>query len=509
MTSSVLDPYWKKVCLCELGLTKAKLSECQLHHSLSKIASSTLNHQRWVGSFMSKIDKLDKGKDSVECGVRTTELFQYSRVIMSHYHQDNLTKPSCFIGHNFILCSPLFFREPNLTIAAVSTTTKAVSASSRDPLRTCLETRRHSWVFWAKAAPNYILMLIQPQGRWIGYCPLTARIILDVNDESARVLLSGGCAGIASCEHCFLLVTFKAMNAEAATWDLCVLRMGRPPEADAAITRSSDIVCTKSIVVKLSPHDRVLEWKFLPLCELCEVPTVGKYCTSHQLVCVTNTRIHIYHCTIKTKAGEQNSAVEKTKQCNDFEMIKVGEMIIPSSPHHSVDPYTKLTHLTSVRYSQDGRLLGAIVNPYQFYVWDLHLRELISSKNLSHLYPQGTSVDLSDVKHCCRLLAVGHLYTVVAVFDEKPGGQICIIRTTNGQLMTRRESRLQWRIADEKDYIHLVSERWLNDIFSFSAPFFTYLNISISSGSGTQSLSCVQFLHQSKLKNNLLQLVFK
>ena len=499
LTSSTLDRYWKKVCVCELGLTKGKLMEYQLSHSLSKITSSTLNHQRWVSGFMSKIDKVDKARDSVECAVRTAELFQYPRVTMSRYHQVNLTRPSCFIGHNFILCSPLFIQEPNLTIAAVSTSTKTVSASSRDPLRTCLDTRRHSWVFWAKASADYVLILIQPQGRWIGYCPLTSRIVLDVSDQTTCVLLSGGCAGIASCERCFQLVTFKAVDTDTATWDLCVMRMGKPLEVDAAVSRSSDLVCTKTIVVKLPPSDRVVEWKFLPFHESC---TDGQYCSSHQLVCVTNTRIHVYRCAIKPK--------ERAKRCSDFEMIKLGEITIPSSPHHIVDPYTKQIQLTSLRCSQDGYLLGVIVSPCQLYVWDLHALQLISSTYLSCLNAEGTSVDLGavDSKHHCRLLAVGHLYTVVAFFDEKPGGQICIIKTTSGQLMTRRESRVQWRVADEIDYIHLVSEQLLSDIFCFSSPFFIYLDRSTSSGCRTQSLSCVQFLRLPKVKS-ILQLVFK
>ena len=121
LTSSRLDQHWQNVCLRELGLTKARLMDYQRYHSLVKIASSVLRHHRWVRGFMSKIDQLDKGKDSLDCNMRTSEFFAFPWLIMNRYPQDNLTPPSCFIGYNFVLSSPLFFREPHLTIAAVCT----------------------------------------------------------------------------------------------------------------------------------------------------------------------------------------------------------------------------------------------------------------------------------------------------------------------------------------------------------------------------------------------------
>ena len=486
LTSSRLDRYWKKVCQSELGLTKARLLGYQMYFSLVKVASSVLRHQRWVRGFMSKIDKLDKGKYSVDCRVRTSELFQFPRLIMNRYPQDNLTHPSCFIGHNFILCSPLFLREPHLTIATVSTMTKSISASSRDPLRTCLERPRHSWVFWAKSSFNYVLILIQPEGRWIGYCPLSGKIILDVVSDQARVLLAGGCAAITSCERCFLLVTLKAVYSEAATWDLNVLKMGRPPD-DVGVSRSCDTVCTKSIVVKLKAKETVINWKFLSLDRSEERAESGHYCSSHQLVCITNFKIHIYTCTLTCTTNKQTPSKE-----TDLVTVKAGEIVIPVSPQHKLDPDTGLIQLTSIRCSLDCCLLGVVVNPSLLYVWDIHTYELISSVNLLNL--------AQPTVHSCRLLAVGHLHTVVAMFDEKPGGQICIIGTTSGRVLSRRESWVQWRVHEGKDYIHLVNEEWLSDIFCFNAPFFTYLNASPSMGSSTQNLSCVQFLHHSKVK---------
>ena len=519
LTSSSLDQHWKNICLRELGLTKARLTYYQQCHSLVKIASSVLRHQRWVRGFMSKIDKLDSGKGSVDCSVRTPELFGFPRLIMNRYPQDNLTRPSCFIGHNFILCSPLFFREPHLTIAAVCPMTKTISSSSRDPLRTCLERPRQSWVFWVKASTSYILVLVQPEGRWIGYCPLTGKIVLDAVSAQTRVLLAGGCVAIANCEKCFLVVTFKALNDEAATWDMSVLKLGRPV-SDDVMFRSCDVVCTKSIVVKLNANkETVLEWIFLPFNSQMERGALANYCycSSHQLVCITNTRIHIYLCTLKAAAGtnheqtttEDTQQISSTEQqCNNFIMVKVGEIVIPDSPQHLHHSDTGLLQLSSVHCSPDGHLLGLVVHPSQLYVWDLHTHQLISSTNLSSLYATQTSPSVNaDAAappapvQSCRLLAVGHLYTVVAVFDEKPGGQICIIGTSSGGLLSRRESWVQWRVYEERDYIHLVNEEWLSDVFCFNAPFFTYLNRSYSLGSNAQPVSCIQFLHHSKVKS--------
>ena len=504
LISSRLDRFWKAACLKKLGLTQATLEDYQQHHSLVKIASSALRHQLWVRGFMSKIDKLDRGKDSVECHVRTAELFRYPRLIMNRYPQDNLTQPSCFIGHHFILCSPLFFQNPYLTVASVSTMTKTIFASSHDQLRTCLERPRQSWVFWAKASLNYLLLLIQPRGRWIGYCPLTARIVLDTTDEQGRVLLTGGCAAIACCERCFELVTFKALSDEAATWDLNVMKMGRPTDDDVT-TRSCDVLCTKSIVVKLKANETVLEWKYLSHCQSVKVATSSDhYCSSHLMVCITNINIHIYKCTLTAEAHTHSEESQIPSAQKNFVMVKAGKIVIPDSPRHTLNPDTGLIQLTSIRSSQDGRLLGVIANPYQLYVWDLHTHKLISSFNLSNLAQQGQStsdgVGAPSPEHSCRLLAMGHLYTVVAVFDEKPGGQICIIGTTSGQLLTRRDSWVQWRVQEERDYVHLVNEEWLSDLFCFNAPFFAYLNRSNSLGSNVQPLSCVQFLHRSKAK---------
>ena len=463
---------------------------------------------------MSKIDQLDKGKNSLDCNVKTSELFTFPRLIMNRYPQDNLTRPSCFIGHNFVLSSPLFFREPHLTIAAVCTMTKTVSVSSRNPLRTCLESPRQSWVFWAKASTNYILVLIQPEGRWIGYCPLTGKIVLDTVSAQARVLLSGGCAAITCCERCFLVVTFKAVNDEAATWDMSVLKLGRPTDDDV-MSRSCDIICTKSIVIKLKANsETIIEWVLLPHTSHTERGVSASnscYCSSHQLVCITSTRIHIYLCTLKAviDVNHKQATSEDTQQHSDFVMVKVGELVIPDSPQHIPNSNTGLLQLTSICCSLDGHLLGLVIHPSQLYVWDLYTHDIILSTNLSSLYkeqpPQSVSADAAvppaSPVQSCRLLALGHLYMVVAVFDEKPGGQICIVSTASGGLLSRRESWVQWRVHEGRDYIHLVNKEWLSDVFCFNAPFFTYLNrSSLSLSNSAQPVSCVQFLHHSKVK---------
>jgi hypothetical protein len=509
LTSSRLDQHWKNVCLKQLGLTKARLVDYQRHQSLLEIASSVLRHLQWVRGFMSKIDQLDRGKDSLDCSVKTTELFRFPQLIMNRYPQVNLTRPSCFIGHNFILCSPLFFREPHLTIAAVCTMTKTISTSSHNPLRTCLERPRQSWVFWAKASANYVLLLIQPEGRWIGYSPLTDRIILDTVSAQSRVLLAGGCVAIASCEHCFLVVTFKAVSDEAATWDMSVLKLGRPADDDVML-RSCDTVCAKSIVVKLkATSETVIEWILLPHTTYVERGTsLNHYCSSHQLLCITNTRIHIYLCTLAAiSANHEQTISDVSQQHGDFITVKIGEIVIPNSPQDVPHPDTGLLQLTSIHCSVDGHLLGLIIHPSHLYVWDLYTCDIILSTNLSHLYVVQTSQSENadaeaSLTQSCRLLAVGHLYSVVAVFDEKPGGQICIIGTASGELLSRRESWVQWRVHEGRDYIHLVNSDWLSDVFCFNSPFFTYLNRSpLSQGTSAQPVSCVQFLHHSKVKS--------
>lgn len=509
LTSQRLDQHWKNVCLKQLGLTKARLVDYQQHQSLIEIASSVLRHQQWVRGFMSKIDHLDRGKDSIDCSVNTTELFRFPRLVMNRYPQDNLTQPSCFIGHNFVLCSPLFLREPHLTIAAVCTMTKTISTSSHNPLRTCLERPRQSWVFWAKASSNYILLLIQPEGRWIGYSLLTGRIVLDVVSAQARVLLAGGCVAVASCERCFLVVTFKAVNDEAATWDLSVLKLGRPADDDVVL-RSCDIVCSKSVVVKLKANsETVIKWILLPHTNHTERGTLAnRYCSSHQLLCITSTRIHIYLCTLSAvSANHEQTTSDVSQPHSDFVMVKVGEIVIPDSPQDVPHSDTGLLQLTSIHCSLDGHLLGLTIHPSQLYIWDLYTCDIILSTNLSHLYvaqsSHGKNADAAaPPTQSCRLVAVGHLYSVVAVFDEKPGGQICIISTASGELLSRRESWVQWRVHEGKDYIHLVNNDWLSDVFSFNSPFFAYLNRSpLSQATSAQPVSCVQFLHHSRVKS--------
>lgn len=61
---------------------------------------------------------------------------------------------------------------------------------------------------------------------------------------------------------------------------------------------------------------------------------------------------------------------------------------------------------------------------------------------------------------------------------------------------------MQWRVHEGKDYIHLVNNDWLSDVFSFNSPFFTYLNRSpLSQATSAQPVSCVQFLHHSRVKS--------
>jgi len=55
-----------------------------------------------------------------------------------------------------------------------------------------------------------------------------------------------------------------------------------------------------------------------------------------------------------------------------------------------------------------------------------------------------------------------------------------IISTCSGELICERDARVQWYTHQGFDFIHLVNEDWLNDVFCCNAPFFVYLNQSIS-----------------------------
>ena len=227
----------------------------------------------------------------------------------------------------------------------------------------------------------------------------------------------------------------------------------------------------RTILVRLQQEENVLQWLLFPdiqRSDLAWEEMEPAFCQRHNLICICETGISVYKIDLTMP---ELKLIQKAPQVE-----------IPTCRCHILNPETRLSCVTSAQLSADNHLLGLMVKPFHFYVWNTQTWELLTSTHLSWVH---TTVDVS------RVIAVGHIYSVVSTFDPSPGGNLHIVSTCTGELLCERQSRVQWYTHQGLDFVHLVNEKWLSDIFCFNAPFFIYLNQSTQ----VYQLSCVQFAH--------------
>ena len=460
---------WENACQ-QAGLSQCKIHEYSSRFSLPTIAAAVLKHRHWVTSSHSTVDSLVGSTD-----------FNLRRVL----HLLITSGPSnatCFLGHGFVTVG----LQPPVDVRSVCTASKAmkkVTSHSHNPeldliakkkgrrnLLSYALTASNGWITWGKASPDYILFFTL-RGKWIGYSPLTDEVLLEWEGGSSgpRGLLLGGhgggsCYNISCCEKCFLVVTTEALFNSSPTWELQILKLGKGEV-------QPEVVDMRTILVKLQQEEKVLQWVLFPdlqRLDLAWEEMEPDFCPHHNLICICDTGISVYKIDLTMP---EPKLIQKACQVK-----------IPTCRCHVLHLETGLPCITSAQLSADNHLLGLMVKPFHFYVWSTQTWELLTTTHLSWVH---TTVDTS------RVIAVGHIYSVVATFEPIPGGNLHIVSTATGELLCERQSRVQWYAYQGLDFVQLINENWLNDIFCFNAPFFIYLNQSTQ----VYQLSCVQFAH--------------
>ena len=461
--------YWEMACQ-RVGLTRYKTNEYSSRLSLPRVAAAALKHRHWVASSSSMVDSLVGGTD---CNPRR---------MLHILTTSSPSNSTCFLGHGFVVV----VLQPPVDVRSVCTTSKAITkitnyhhnpeldmltskkvGGKRRLLADAL-TKLDGWVTWGKACPDYILFFTL-RGKWIGYSPLTDAVLLEWEGGSSglrgqRVYGGGSCYSISCCDKCFLVVTAEALFSSSLTWELQILKIGK-----GAV--EPEVVSMRTVLVKLQQEEKVLQWLLVPD---VQNSAPGKepeldFCPRHNLICVCDTSISVYKVDLTLPEPK----------C----ILKALPVQIPTCRCHILHPETGLPHITSAHFSADNQLLGFILNPFHFYVWDAQTWEMLTSVHLPWVHKRTASTS--------RIIAVGHLYSVVATFDNTPGGNLHMISTLTGEMICERDARVQWYTHQDLDFVHLVNEDWLNDVFCRNAPFFVYLNQS------TQAyvLSYVQFTH--------------
>ena len=481
LVSPSLERLWISTCCHELNLSPEKLQEYHDHLSLHVLAAVALKHRKWLKSLISQVDSIATERACAEENLKANvkSFLGQQRLGMRRVPQVNLSAPTCFLGHNFVFAEYLSpSGEKSLALSHVNPINKSLHSCPSNPMSHAPNLLRNRWVYWALATATYILILIQPDGQWIGYCPLTDKVVLNKKVERSKTLLTSGCVGVACCEKCFMVVTAAAFSDESDIWNLTVLKAGKPKMEE----KNLDVYDSRTILIHLKNGEMVVSWKLVPQFTSERVDDFG-YCISHSLVCVTNAKTTMYKMNIVSPSdnASANGAFDEVPLIV-MEKANTTPIVTPT--------LCESVQVQSVRLSTDGHLLGVIVNPFQFNVWNIvESCKLVSSADVSTLHAHG----LGEPGTHARLIAVGHLYSVVGTFDSKPGGQISIVATQTGELVCQRRSRVQWYVTNGQDYLHLVNEDWLNDIRCFNIPFFVYVNQSVLRSHSSHNLSYVQF----------------
>lgn len=466
--------YWERACRT-VGLTQYKTYEYSFGLSLPRVAAAALKHRYWVTSSSSMVDSL--------VGVADCNPRLMLRILTARGASNSLSNSTCFLGHGYLVVS---LQSP-VDVRSVCTTSKAITkitnyyhnpeldmltikkVGGKRKLLTDALTVSNGWITWGKACPDYILFFAV-SGKWIGYSPLTDAVLLEWEGGSSGLtqrghLYGGGsCYSISCCDKCFLVVTAEALFSSSLAWELQILKVGKGQV-------EPEVVSMRTVLVKLQQEEKVLQWLLIPDVQNSEPGRKQEldFCPRHNLICICDTSISVYKVDLTLPEPKY--------------ILKTCQAQIPTCRCHILHPETGLPDVTSAHLSADNRLLACIMKPFHFYVWDAQTWERLTSVHFSWVHNRTANTS--------RVIAVGHLYSVVATFDSTPGGNLHIISTCSGELICERDARVQWYTHQGLDFIHLVNEDWLNDVFCCNAPFFVYLNQS------TQAyvLSYVQFTH--------------
>ena len=459
-----LTSYWRRVIYSpQVGLSTPVLERYGPHTSLPSLAAAGLRHRRWIRNCGSQIGTFSDSLDRPATGDKRTlsALTHFSGI------QSNATTSGCFLGHGLILTSPR--QSPHVRRLS----TVSMKVDDYEPLMS-LRTQRgssslYSLMVWGRATKDFLLVLLY-DGEWLCFSHHMNRVLVSwkcdlTHHRNPHHPVAGSVTHIGCCDRCFLVVGAEASAIHSPTWNLHVLKIGQGKVAPEVATR-------RTALVHLQPNERLVQW--LLLSKSSEKDETG-FCMEHSLLYQTDTHIVVYRINLN--------------DTNTKMMIETRRMVIPSSDHHSIDPSTNLHSVISVRLSADQTLLAAMVDPYYLYIWDTKTWDLVTAQQLLWTKSRNTDSSLASI------IAVGHLYTVISTSNETLGFNIHIIATHSGELMNERSSKVNWWRKDQTDFVSLVNEDWLSDVFCFNSPLFAYMNCSQSN---ELVVSYVQFTQLKK-----------
>lgn len=465
-TIASLTSYWQRV-ICsplQVGLSSAVLERYGPHTSLPSLAAAGLRHRKWIRNCGSQIGTFSDSLDRPATGDKKTlsALTRLSGV------QSNATASGCFLGHGLILTSP----QQSPHVRRLSTV--AMKVDDYEPLLSLRSQRGSSSLYnlivWGRATKDFLLVLLY-DGEWLCFSHHMNRVLVSWKSDlsqhrgNPRYFVAGSVTHIGCCDRCFLVVGAEASSIHSSTWNLHVLKIGKGKAAPEVATR-------RTVLVHLQPNERLVQW--LLLSKSSERDDTG-FCMEHSLLYQTDTQIVVYRIYLNDTDTRM--------------MIETNRVVIPGSDHHSIEPSTNLHSVISVRLSADHTLLAAMVDPYHLYIWDTKTWDLVTSQEFMWTKSRNTNSSLASI------IAVGHLYTVVSTGNENLGFNIHIISTHSGELLNERSSKVNWWRKDQTDFVSLVNEDWLSDMFCFNSPLFVYMNCSQSN---ELVVSYVQFTQLKK-----------
>ena len=410
------DGYWTKSC-AQLGLSANTVELYSTSAGLPGLAAAALKHRHWV-----VCSTVKAGRFEAKCSNQPISLAK--NLGIQNY-------ASGFIGCGFVQCFGPATKQDFFCIKKVCTASKT--------LQTIGQSTGNQIMVWAKSSPDYILLLT-PFGRWIGYCPISQKIVLEWNIVPIRRRSFSSYIHIACCEKCFLVLTASAFSVDSPIWELYILKIGKGESAPV-------VVAQRTLLLKTQPKERIVQYL---LCPSSVAKDEQGFCLLHRLICQSDASVSEYNLDVAKPDVEM---IEKTRQ-----------VYFPGCECHKINPDSGLPHMISSCISTDHQLFGAIIAPFHFYVWNTQTWQLQTSADLKWLQECGATSS--------KLLAIGHLYTVIGTRTE--GVNLHIVATKTGRVIYNCQKFSSGHPV-KLDQINVVNEDWLNDVYCFNSPFFLYL----------------------------------
>ncbi len=433
-----LDHYWCKARE-QLGIPLRAVEEYSSGPGLPQLVLAGLKHRQWVASRRPKVGEIiATRRDDTLCDVRRLGMLRGSLGITS--------TATCLIGNGCVLWMDSNYRC--LLVKRVCPESKRlIEINLLDSAFIHRKAAYSKAVIWAKATVDYILLLTA-SGLWIVYCLLSRKILVEwmVPHQRKPLKADGSYLHIVCCDKCFLVVSASSFSCDSPVWELSVMKLGKGSPVRSVISQ-----CT--LLIRLHPGECVVQWYIYPVSDLSDE---NGFCFTHTLICHSDTRVFVFSLEL----------IEP-----ELKLRKTAEVRVPSCKCYVLDKSTLLPQVLTSCLSADYQLLAAVVKDCHFIVWDTKSWQVCTSVHLNWV------LSLGGVK-AVRLLAVGHLYSVIAVSAALvPTVDVHVLSTPSGQLIKKASLVLQFRlplIGGLLD-LQLVNEDWLNSVHCYNSPFLIFL----------------------------------